>query len=85
MPTYGYRACGEDHCDICEHGFELFQSISEEALKKCPMCSAAVERVFFPPHINTKPSSKELLSDKNLKKHGFTKLVKEDKGKYRKA
>ncbi|TET31999.1 MAG: zinc ribbon domain-containing protein [Planctomycetota bacterium] len=84
MPTYGYRACGEKHCDVCEHGFELFQNISDEALDKCPMCGAPVEKVFFPPHISTGTSTKELLSDKNIKKHGFTKLVREEKGKYRK-
>ncbi|MFZ5830795.1 MAG: FmdB family zinc ribbon protein [Planctomycetota bacterium] len=33
MPTYDYV------CDACEHQFEHFQSITEEALKKCPVCS----------------------------------------------
>ena len=32
MPTYEY------HCDACEHEFEEFQSITADALKKCPQC-----------------------------------------------
>ena len=32
MPTYDYV------CDACEHAFELFQSIKEEAKRKCPEC-----------------------------------------------
>ncbi|MBI2560685.1 MAG: zinc ribbon domain-containing protein [Planctomycetes bacterium] len=32
MPTYDYR------CNACNHTFELFQSISEKAIKKCPEC-----------------------------------------------
>ena len=32
MPTYDYV------CDACEHKFEQFQSIKDEALKKCPEC-----------------------------------------------
>lgn len=32
MPTYDYQ------CDACGHRFELFQSISEGARRKCPAC-----------------------------------------------
>ena len=32
MPTYDYV------CDACEHEFELFQSIKDEAKRKCPKC-----------------------------------------------
>ena len=32
MPTYEYR------CDACEHQFEVFQSITASALRKCPKC-----------------------------------------------
>jgi putative FmdB family regulatory protein len=32
MPTYDYL------CDDCEHQFELFQSIKEDAKKQCPEC-----------------------------------------------
>jgi putative FmdB family regulatory protein len=32
MPTYDYE------CDACKHSFEEFQSMSDELLKKCPVC-----------------------------------------------
>lgn len=32
MPTYDYV------CEACDHAFELFQSIKEDAKKKCPKC-----------------------------------------------
>jgi putative FmdB family regulatory protein len=32
MPTYDYL------CDGCGHQFELFQSIKDDAKKKCPEC-----------------------------------------------
>jgi putative FmdB family regulatory protein len=32
MPTYDYV------CDACRHEFELFQSITAEPEKKCPLC-----------------------------------------------
>ena len=32
MPTYDYV------CEACQHAFELFQSMKEDAKKKCPEC-----------------------------------------------
>lgn len=32
MPTYDYK------CESCQHTFEVFQSIKDEPLKKCPNC-----------------------------------------------
>ena len=32
MPTYEYV------CESCEHGFELFQQMSEPVKRKCPEC-----------------------------------------------
>jgi putative FmdB family regulatory protein len=32
MPTYDYV------CESCDHQFELFQSIKDEAKRKCPEC-----------------------------------------------
>lgn len=41
MPTYDYR------CNACKHEFELFQSIKDKPLKKCPQCGKnAVERLI---------------------------------------
>ncbi len=40
MPTYEYA------CPKCGHSFELFQSIKDEHLKKCPKCKkTGVKRV----------------------------------------
>ena len=33
MPTYEYA------CSKCGHGFEQFQSMRDEPLKKCPQCN----------------------------------------------
>jgi putative FmdB family regulatory protein len=41
MPTYEYE------CKSCGHGFEVFQSMSEEPLKDCPKCGKEVRRVIF--------------------------------------
>lgn len=43
MPTYDY------HCDACEHEFELFQPITEDAKKKCPQCGKNKLRRLFGP------------------------------------
>ena len=32
MPTYDYE------CDACSHAFELFQSITDKHIRKCPEC-----------------------------------------------
>src|SRR5262245_1301281 len=41
MPTYDYV------CDACDHRFEEFQSMSEEALRKCPQCKKLKLRRLF--------------------------------------
>lgn len=41
MPTYDYR------CNACGHRFELFQSMTESAKRKCPRCAKnALERLI---------------------------------------
>lgn len=35
MPTYEYR------CDACGHAWELFQSMKDSPVKKCPSCGKA--------------------------------------------
>lgn len=39
MPTYVYR------CKKCKHRFELYHSITDDAVKRCPRCAAKAERV----------------------------------------
>jgi putative FmdB family regulatory protein len=41
MPTYEYE------CDACSHHFEEFQSMSDEPLKKCPVCRKPKLRRIF--------------------------------------
>ena len=40
MPTYEYR------CTECEHEFEQFQKITEDAIPDCPMCGGFVKRLI---------------------------------------
>ncbi|MEW5693337.1 MAG: FmdB family zinc ribbon protein [Candidatus Hydrogenedentota bacterium] len=40
MPTYEYK------CTKCKYSFELFQSIKDEPLKRCPKCKAKVVRLI---------------------------------------
>lgn len=40
MPTYEYE------CRHCRHKFEVFRSIKEEPLDKCPKCGKSVRRLF---------------------------------------
>ena len=40
MPTYEYE------CKRCSHKFEAFQSMSDDALSKCPECAGKVQRLI---------------------------------------
>ncbi len=41
MPTYDYE------CDACGHKFELFQSMKDEPVRKCPECKKLKLRRLF--------------------------------------
>jgi putative FmdB family regulatory protein len=41
MPTYDYV------CDGCGHKFELFQSMKDDPIKKCPECKKSKLRRLF--------------------------------------
>lgn len=41
MPTYDYV------CEACDHKFEQFQSMKEDALTKCPKCKKKKLRRLF--------------------------------------
>jgi putative FmdB family regulatory protein len=86
MPTYEYQACKpKAGCEHCRQRFEVRQSMRDEPLAACPQCGQPVERLISACGISTRPSEKSMLSDKNLKAKGFTKLVNEGGGKYRKV
>jgi putative FmdB family regulatory protein len=86
MPTYEYESTDpEAACERCRERFEVRQSMREEPLTKCPQCGGPVERVISRCGISTQQSEKSMLSDKNLKAKGLTKLVNEGGGKFRKV
>ena len=83
MPLYEYQLVTGEGCEYCAEGFEVRQSMSDEALDGCPKCGCVVKRAISAPSINTRQSTKSRLSDKNLKRHGFKKLVNEGDGRFR--
>ena len=40
MPTYDYQ------CTSCDHVFEMFQSMSDDPIKECPVCGKKVRRLI---------------------------------------
>ena len=80
MPIYVYQS--KQGCDYCQQSFEQFQSITDAPLTQCPKCQAQIQRVIQA--VGMKIGKKHMLQDSNLKKHGFTKLVNEGGGKFRK-
>ena len=40
MPTYEYE------CKACGHRFEVFQSMTEKPIRRCPECKGRVERLI---------------------------------------
>ncbi len=86
MPTYEYQATKvEGGCERCRERFEVRQSMRDEPLAKCPDCGGPIVRLISACGISTQPSERSMLSDKNLKRHGLTKLVNEGGGRFRKV
>ena len=86
MPTYEYQTTdAAKACDYCRQRFEVTQSMKDEPLAVCPKCGRPVERAVSLCAVSTTQSAKSMLSDKNLKQKGFTKLVNEGAGKFRKV
>lgn len=86
MPTYEYEAIDpEAGCEVCFRPFEVRQSMHDEPLTTCWECGQPIRRIISRCGISTQMSEKSMLSDKNLKQKGFTKLVNEGGGKFRKV
>ena len=85
MRNCRYRSSDPDAgCEQCGGGFEVLQTLSAAPLERCPGCEASVRRVIGRAETVTNPRwAKKTLSDGNLKRLGFKKLVKESDGKYR--
>jgi len=81
MPIYEYEAVDKDKsCGYCRNGFSELQSLKDKPFSECPDCGNEVRKIISAVFSSTREKN----LDKRAKKHGFTKLVKEDKGKYRK-
>jgi putative FmdB family regulatory protein len=50
MPTYEYQ------CKSCNHRFEIWQKMADDALTVCPECSGTIRRVLYPAGIVFKGS-----------------------------
>ena len=86
MPTYEYQAADPaSACEQCRERFEVRQSMRDDPLTVCPGCGRPVRRLISLCGMSTAQSVKSMLSDKNLKAKGFTKLVNEGGGKFRKT
>jgi hypothetical protein len=85
MPTYVYQVINDDGSD--GETFEVVQKMSDPPLTRHPETGAPVRRVIQAPNIAGKWSqgaTKQMLSDSNLDRLGFTKYQKTGKGQYEK-
>jgi len=78
MPIYEYGAADSTGCDYCNNGFEVLQKISAERLTTCPQCHSPVRRLLSAPTV--KMGRGNVLSQKNIEKHGFTQYKNTGKG-----
>jgi putative FmdB family regulatory protein len=85
MPTYEYK------CNKCEEVFEVFQKITDEPLKECPVCGGEVKRLvsggagiifkgsgFYTTDYKGSVKSAESLSDRNKGKEDKKSSAKEE-------
>jgi len=56
--------------------------MSDQPLATCPECGSEIVRFMHATPTLRDSSTKTILSDDNLKKHGFKKLVNRGGGKY---
>lgn len=75
MPLHEYRTKGEG-CPSCREPFEVLQRQGERALRRCPECGGAVEKV---PSLVNSSFPKGPAELRNL---GFARLEKRSDGNY---
>lgn len=83
MPTYTYQVIHDDGSE--GDVFEWVHRMSDPALTEHPETGEKVVRVFQAPHVagyGNERLGKQLTSDKNLERLGFTKYVRNGKGHY---
>lgn len=65
MPVYQYK------CDACDHGFEQYQTLKEDTLRRCPKCRKyKLYRVICAPMLvqNGEPKTLGMLAERNASK-----------------
>ena len=85
MPTYVYQVITED--GSVGETFEVVQKMADPPLSEHPETGQPVRRIIQPPIIAGKwseSSTRQMLSDKNLDRIGFTKYQKTGDGTYEK-
>ncbi len=85
MPTYVYQVINDD--GSAGETFESFQRMSDPPLTKHPETGQLVRRVTQPPIIPGRWSehgTKQMLSNDNLDRIGFTKYERAGDGRYEK-
>lgn len=88
MPFYCYQAVDKQHsCAKCSDGFEVLQKLSDAKLTVCPECGNKVKKMIVATNLALGISSggKQVLSEKNIAKNGFTRYRKVAKGQYEKT
>lgn len=86
MPVYTYQIIHDDGSE--GPVFEHVHRMTDPPLKRHPETGEKVVRVYQAPHIagyGNERLAKQLTSDKNLARLGFTKYVRNGKGHYEKT
>jgi putative FmdB family regulatory protein len=82
MPLYEYEPDSAS-CEHCRGRFEVMQKVDDPPLAHCPECGRPCHRVFS--SFATIKSTKDMLSAKNLERHGFTQYRRAGDGRYEKT
>lgn len=84
MPLYLFKTKDfHQSCSFCQQGVELLVSFSDSQKQHCPNCGNEMIKVITSFSVGKGGSSKNLLKDSNLEKHGFTRLTKSGDGTYK--
>lgn len=81
MPLYVYEH--DQDGGSCSGRFEMLEDVKAAPLAECPTCGKPCHRVFSP--FSPLKSTKDMLSPKNLERHGFTQYKRAGGGHYEKT
>jgi len=85
MPIYLYEIVHDD--GTSDETFEMLQGMNDPPLERHPDTGQTIRRILAAPRVPRKWSDAQVkanMSDKNLKRLGFTKYTKAGDGKYEK-